>query len=261
VLAALLPVGCLGVQEHEDRLLAWFPPELTAALIAETLAEAGIDLAAVEHTSLVDPGWVENYRKSLKPIDVGARFTILPGTGGEAGPGRIALRIEPGRAFGTGHHESTRLALGWLEVALDEGDRVSDIGTGTGVLAAAAILLGASEVHATDLDPEAIEVAEEGLAQLEGRERLQLEVAAGVATHEAARDVVLANITSDVLLPMLAGLVALLRRPGGRLILSGLLVEDEERLSVALDEFDLLPTWRQEGEWTCCLARFSDSPV
>lgn len=253
-LVALLPIGCLGVEERDDRLLAWFPESTAREAIEQALAAAGAPLTLGATGPVEDPGWVEAFHRSLAPIDVGERFTVLPGAAGEPGPGRLALRFEPGRAFGTGHHESTRLALEWLELSLEAGARVLDVGTGTGILAAAAARLGAAEVLATDVDPEAIEVAEETLQALPERERVRLFVAEGPGSVEGRFDLVLANITADVLRPMLPGLAERVA-PGGSLVLAGLLLGDREEMEEALAGLGFAARWREEGEWTSCRAR------
>ena len=253
-LLGLLPFGCLGVEEQGQRLLAFFPESTERGALEVALRDADCGLGLGETTAVEDPGWVEAFHRSLEPIDVGRRFTILPGAGGEPGPGRLALRFEPGRAFGTGHHESTRLALTWIEDTLSPGARVLDVGTGTGILAAAAVLLGAEDVLATDCDPEAVEVAEATLLALPEGRRVRLEVAEGPGAARGPFELVVANITADVLKPMLPELAAR-RAPGGALVLAGLLLTDRAGIEDELSRLGLRCDWREEGEWASCRAR------
>ena len=253
-LLALMSLGCLGVEERDGSLLAFLPAATDRAALEEALNASAPELSLVSLSEVADAGWVEAFHRSLQPLDVGRRFTILPGSQGEPGPGRLALRFEPGRAFGTGHHESTRLALEWLEESVRDGSRVLDVGTGTGILAAAAARLGAREVLGTDNDPEAIEVAEATLESLPERDRVRLVVAHGPGEAGGGWDLVLANITADVLgplVPELAGLMA----GEGELILAGLLVTDREAMHSQLAGVGLAAEWREEGEWASCRAR------
>jgi ribosomal protein L11 methyltransferase len=256
-LEALRGAGCLGAEESADgrRLTAWFEQDADVAAAAAGLGAALAGAARIAGRSEVaDGGWVEAFNRSLRPVGVGRRLTILP-AGGEPPPGRLALRIAPGRAFGTGHHESTRLALEWLEDVIAPGATVLDVGTGTGILALAAARLGAREVRGTDDDPEAVDVARENAAgnALSGAARFEL--ARGCGSSARAHDVVVANITLDVLLPLLPELARRVR-PGGCLVLSGLLGGDERVVEAALSDAGLQQTaWRRQGEWSSPCAR------
>ena len=253
--AALTPLGCLGLEVHEGEppwLRAYFPPDTALASVALALESCGVGSHVREARTLEDAHWVEEWNKTLHPIDVGGRLTILP-AGGEAPPGRIGLHVVPGRAFGTGHHASTRLALHWLDELVEPGASVLDVGTGSGILALAAARLGASRVVATDDDPEAIEVAGENLAMLPERDAVRLRCGPGLAGERGLHDVVVANITSDVILPLLPELVASLA-PGGHLVLSGLLGVDERSVEAALHALGWTALWRREGEWSAALA-------
>src|SRR5436190_11034677 len=236
--AALASLGLLGIEETSrdgaPLALAWLPEDRERAQIEAALAAAGLAARVATLETIADPGWVEQFNATLQPIDVGRRLTIIPGEG-EPPPGRVALRIEPGRAFGTGHHESTRLALEWIEELVPPARSVLDMGTGSGILAAAALELGAERAIAADIDPEAIEVAEENLRRMLGAraDAARLVVAKSPEQVGGAHDLVLANIQADVILKMLPSLAARLA-PGGALVLSGLLVTDRTAVEDAL---------------------------
>ena len=253
---ALSGLGCLGTEERGGganvSVVAWLPSGTDASRVASLLREAGLGGDVVGSASVEDPGWVEQFNASLKPVHVGKRLTILPRPG-QAPEGRVVLVIEPGRAFGTGHHESTRLALEHLEERLAPGDSVLDVGTGSGVLALAAVRLGAASAIGIDVDPEAVEVARENVAGQPEEGRIELLTCDDPADVPGSFDVVLANIQADVLHPMLPALRDRLA-PGGRLILSGLLLTDSEPMDRALTALGLAPAWKQDGEWTSACA-------
>ncbi|MEE8601197.1 50S ribosomal protein L11 methyltransferase [Euzebya tangerina] len=185
--------------------------------------------------------WSQEWKRGLTPVTVG-RVTILPAADAVADPAggadHIVLVIEPGLAFGTGHHETTTGCLQALQAQDLRGRHVVDIGTGTGVLALAARALGAARVTGVDLDPQAIEVAQANVAAHD-LDQISLRVGS-CAEVEAAGDVVVANIITDLLLAIAEDLVALLA-PGGTVITSGVAVGREaeavhrfERLGVTM---------------------------
>lgn len=256
---ALLPLGCLGTEERGAgdalRIVAWLPDGADAGAVPGLLAAAGLSAAGAVEGSVEDPGWIEQFNASLRPVLVGKRLVILPRPG-EAPEGRIAVVIEPGRAFGTGHHESTRLALLHLESCVTPGCSVLDVGTGSGVLALAAVRLGARHATGIDIDPEAVEVALENIATQPEASRLRIVTCSDPFEVEGTFDVVVANITIDILLPMLPALKAKLA-PGGRMVLSGLLLQDRKPVDEALAALGFSREWAAEGEWVSPCARLS----
>jgi ribosomal protein L11 methyltransferase len=229
--------------------------EYQRALAALRLAgaEARIDVHEVPATD-----WGQAWKEHFKPLMVGRRLIITPPW--EVGPfpeDQLILRIDPGMSFGTGHHATTRMCLEALEPFMDEwgerqGPRVLDMGTGTGILAIAAAMLGAQRVIALDTDPEACEGAARNLSlnNLTGRIRL---FQGGV---EAFRplirfDLILANLDAKTLYPLF-DTIRILLAPQGRLVVSGVLVEDEEKVGAAAGTSGFRLLARQsDGDWIC----------
>ena len=170
-------------------------------------------------SEIPDEDWSETWKAHFKPLRVGRRFLITP-TWEKAAPrpdDRV-IHIDPGRAFGTGHHETTRLCLEWLCSAVQPGDSVLDYGCGSGILGIAAVRLGAGDVLGVDIDEKAIEAARDNAE----RNHVALRLQHSREPLEARFDVVVANILTNplcVLAPLLAARVA----PGGRIALSGVL--------------------------------------
>jgi ribosomal protein L11 methyltransferase len=256
VLDALVGLGCLGAEELEvadpdraARLVAYLPAGVSAEDVERVLhAALSTPPRLVGIETVADGRWVERFNASLQPLDIGARLTILP-RGGEAPTGRLAIHVEPGRAFGTGHHESTRLALEWLEELVTPGAVVLDVGTGSGILALAAARLGAGAVVGVDTDPEAIEVARQNLERLPERAVVTLREEAAGNVAGRPWDLVVANIARQPILEALPTLLSA-TRPGGWLVLSGLLAEDETAIHDALCQAGLRPRWTRAGDWS-----------
>jgi ribosomal protein L11 methyltransferase len=213
--------------------------------------------------SIPDEDWLEKWKTDFKPIRVGRSLVVAP-TWEEFDRGawdRI-IRLDPGQAFGTGHHETTRLCLEWLEEwAEGQPDPSSksllDVGTGSGILAIAGALLGFDRILAVDNDPEAIEVARENLLLNGVSDRIVLQ--GGTVAEVLSRfDVIVANIQA---LPLMAMAESLGERmsDSALLVLSGILVEQQEAVQSAFVRGGLrLCTVRIAGEW--CLLEFERPP-
>ncbi len=271
---ALAALGCRGVLDLsaasvgssseaalEASGVAWVPRdragEVDVRRCLGAVAELRVEVLAVD--AAADTDWVATYESSLVPFDVGERLTILPGDR-PAEPGRLGIRIRPGRAFGTGQHETTRLALSLLERELHSGDAVLDVGTGSGILAFAAARLGAARVEAIDDDPEAVDSARENLAALPERSVVTLRVEDDLRAVAAPFDLVVANITADALEALLPRMISVLR-PGGRLVLSGIQRESCHAFGAVLERFGLVATWLHDGEWSAAVARDARQPA
>jgi len=227
-----------------------------ATLLARAAARCGLSAPAqFERRSVPERDWVQATQAQFAPIPVGQRLWITPSwhlpveQRGTDATRHIAARhvivLDPGLAFGTGSHPTTRLCLEWLDACLRGGERVIDYGCGSGLLAIAAARLGASEVCAIDIDPQALESARHN-ARNNG---VAIEVRGTDQPLPGPADVVLANILANplrVLAPLLSGLLA----PGGRLVLAGLLDRQAEAIAACYPEV-ALRAWRSLEGWTC----------
>jgi len=178
--------------------------------------------------------WVQRARDLLQPMEVGARFFLAPEWRDDpAPPGRFRITVNPGMAFGTGVHETTQLSMEALEEFLKPGMSVLDVGTGSGILARAAKLLGAGKVYACDTDPVAVEIAGDGF------------VGSVDAVAAGSCDLVVANISPEAIVELAPDLVRVLR-PGGVLLASGFELHEVERMKATLPPAREV---RQKGNW------------
>jgi ribosomal protein L11 methyltransferase len=213
--------------------------------------------------SIPDEDWLELWKVNFKPLRVGRHLVVAPTWEDVTrGPEDRIIWIDPGQAFGTGHHETTRLCLEWLEAWAegehDQGPKLlMDVGTGSGILAIAAALLGFDRILAMDNDPEALQVARENLTlnSVTNRIVLQLGTAAAIKSRF---DVVIANIQALPLMDMAQSLVERLN-DSALLVLSGILLEQKESVQSAFEREGLkLCMVKDAGEW--CLLEFAQSP-
>ena len=258
-----------GARPDEWRLDAYFDGEPTAAML-ELLAELAPSAAGTEPAveRVEDRDWVTLSQEGLEPIRAGRFFVHTPAHRDSASPDLIALEIDAGRAFGTGQHETTSGCLVALSRLKAGGAAVADLvdlGTGTGLLAFAALKLWpAARAAASDNDPVAIEVSEEnaainGVGTGRARGQLELLVAEGMdhprLQARAPYDLVIANILAGPLIE-LAPSVARAIAPGGRLILAGLLDHQAAAVAAAYRRQGMMLSGRiEQGEWPTLVMR------
>jgi ribosomal protein L11 methyltransferase len=244
--------GALGVVEEAapgvpPRLRAFFAESMSSTRLLAAVQDYqaslrslgfAIDSQGTEITPLLDEAWASAWQQSFPAREVGQRLLLLPPwiepPGRGSGPERLSVIIEPGRAFGTGHHGTTEGCLVLLEEALAIMPAAAslDIGTGTGILAIAALKLGASSVIAIDVDPDAVSAAQVN-ARRNGCAGLFVRLAEPQEIP-GRFPLVLANLlthTHLALAPQYARLVA----PGGSLVLGGMLQDEDGRVSDTLD--------------------------
>jgi ribosomal protein L11 methyltransferase len=246
--AALWEAGTAGVEVRPApggrvQLLAYFAGDATVP--AAALLPPG---ATVEPVPVADVDWAARFREGFHAFRAG-RFTVAPPWDLAAEPSSPNLLVvDPGRAFGTGTHETTRLCLTALEELSRRRPlgRTLDLGAGTGLLAVAADRLGAAPVVASDLDPEAT-ASSRHHAALNGAPLFVVRADGGQAFRPGAFDLVLANLMALLLVERAAEIRALVA-PGGAFVLSGLLVEDVPFVREAFDACGA-PWLRVDGEW------------
>ncbi|WP_405227366.1 50S ribosomal protein L11 methyltransferase [Lentisalinibacter sediminis] len=234
-----------------------WPATLVTALFDEHLDEqvltAGLhaaldldELPAWRVETLADRAWEREWLRDFRPMRFGQRLWVCPTGGVVEEPDAVVLDMDPGLAFGTGTHATTALCLEWLDAARIAGHRVLDYGCGSGILAVAALLLGAGEATATDIDAQALTATGANAARNDVAGRLG--VVAPEELVDAAFDIVLANILAAplaALAPRLAGLT----RSGGEIVLSGILASQAEEIRAAYERwFEIAPAVARE-DW------------
>jgi ribosomal protein L11 methyltransferase len=250
VLGLLALYRPLGFEMLGPDLVAFYREAESARAASEALDHARVAGELV--TDLPEPDPLEAYRAASRPFPLGSRFWVDPGPASDAPapPGRIALRVPASRAFGTGAHESTKLAILALEEEPLDGRSVLDVGTGSGILALAAAALGARRAVGFDSDPQAVFVARENLRLHPFGARVAL-LAAEPAALTGVFSPVVANLLPEELLPMRASVLARVG-PRGRLIVSGIPAEREaDVLSKLRATRWSLAGCRRENGWTC----------
>ncbi len=201
----------------------------------------------------VDDDWQQQWKAFFRRTRISDRFTVKPpweALDDVPAPGTFEIVIEPGMSFGTGTHETTQLCVRALDGVVEQGDRVLDVGCGSGILSIAAAKLGASRVTAIDIDPPAIEATAENARV----NRVASRIEAGtqpLVSVAGEFDVVVANILSSILIALAAQLAARVR-PGGRLLLSGILTSESDDVADALALHGMTERDRlSDSEWAC----------
>ena len=200
------PVDILGpeqgfrVRQNEPVLVrCYVPASELGAVLTEDLRRAMQAFPSVQLTAkpLYEEDWAVSWREFFGVVDSGGRILIVPSwIEHEARPEQLVIRLDPGQAFGTGHHETTRLCLSALEEHVAAGIEVLDVGTGSGVLAIAAIMLGAAHADGIDVDPIAVEVARRNCDENGVADRVTLETGVLSSTRPQRYDLVVSNIST-----------------------------------------------------------------
>jgi ribosomal protein L11 methyltransferase len=225
------------------------------AFLQDRFRDLGLSVS-IEAEGVSEDDWAENWKKYYKPISLG-RVTVVPAWETyEAKEGEVIVRMDPGMAFGTGTHETTRLVMRILQDVITGGERVLDVGTGSGILSICASKLGAGDIFAYDIDPVAVRVAKEN-AEADGCHNITVGVSdllAGVDRSEKY-GVCVANIVADIILRMLPDIGELLL-PGAPLILSGIIApRKEDVIAAAKAEGFTVEREENENDWVALLVR------
>jgi ribosomal protein L11 methyltransferase len=263
---ALLDVGAVSVtfMDAEDQPIfepdlnttpLWSHTHLLALFEADTPADSVFahlrlltGAALPEHQAEVieDQDWERSWMDNFHPMRFGQRLWIVPSWHAAPEPEAVNLLLDPGLAFGTGTHPTTALCLEWLDGQALDGLEVLDFGCGSGILAIAALLLGARHAVGTDIDVQALEASRDNAGR-NGIAEQRLALYLPPDLPPVAADVLVANILAGPLV-MLAPQLASLVKPGGLLALSGILAEQGEEVAAAYAaDFDLDPIAQRDG--------------
>jgi ribosomal protein L11 methyltransferase len=230
-----------------------------AAIVSDAATASGL-VAAPPYTlrAVEEQDWVRLTQSQFDPIHIGKNIWVVPSWHDAPDPNGLILELDPGLAFGTGSHPTTRLCMEWLEAHAPQGLSVLDYGCGSGILAMVSKKLGAATVTGVDIDPQAIQAARDN----SDRNRCEVEYHLPEQFSSAAQgktfDVVVANILSSplkLMAPMLASRVA----PGGALVLSGILVRQADEVAAAYAPFLNMSVWADHEGWVV-LSGHSASP-
>ena len=215
------------------------------------------DISPLQETVLDETEWQESWKQHFHPLHIGKRIVIRPSWRSyDAGISEIVINIDPGMAFGTGHHPTTKTCLERLEELVASGMDVLDAGCGSGILSIAAAGLGARSVLGLDVDSVAVRVAKQNVRL--NRQDHVVQVALGSLPHQEAKpqsyDLAVANISAKVVSEM-AGALATAVKPGGRIIASGIIMENKDGVERALvSAGTLLEETLVEGDWVTLVA-------
>ena len=231
-----------------SRVVALFEPDAdVAALLAQACAAIGLtSVPAWSVDEVAEQNWVQLTQSQFDPIRVSERLWIVPSWHESPDPAAVNLILDPGMAFGTGSHPTTRLCLEWLERNVSAGATLLDYGCGSGILAIAAARLGAGRVAGVDIDPQAVEAARAN-AERNGVTALFAESTQPVAGEY---DLVVANILSNPL-RVLAPAICAHVRSGGRLALSGILREQADEIIAIYAQWLPMQVADVREDWVC----------
>ncbi len=255
-----------GEPGMEPKQAAWKRSRVVA--MTETDADHGHIVAlAAQSCGLTDPGavpyalrpvadqdWVRLTQSQFEPIHIGKNIWVVPSWHDAPEPDALVLELDPGLAFGTGSHPTTRLCMEWLEAHAPQDLTVLDYGCGSGILALVAKKLRAKEVAGVDIDPQAIESARYNSTRNHCEIDYYLPAQFPGSKHDHKFDIVVANILASplkLMAPMLAGRVA----PDGALVLSGILARQADEVAAAYAHFIKLTVWAERDGWVALSGR------
>lgn len=221
------------------------------------LKEMGIDtgLAKVESEKMHEEDWANNWKKYYKPTKIGERIVVKPiWEEYDAKENELVLELDPGMAFGTGTHETTRMCIQALDKYVKEDSTIFDVGCGSGILAIAAAKLGAKKAIGVDLDPVAVESANENVG-LNNLNNIEILYGNLVEVIDGKADIVVANIIAEVICILTEDVKRVLKKDG-YFITSGIIHDRVDMVTKKLEEvgFEVLEV-NKDGEWNCIVAK------
>ena len=224
------------------------------SFLKERLSYAKIDYT-VDLINVREDDWLNNWRKYFKPMPIGERLLINPSWYTDTDPeGRAVLNIDPGLAFGTGKHETTRLCMEAIERYVHEGDSVLDVGCGSGILGIAAVLLGAGNAFGVDIDATAVRTANENAQVNHVGDKFTAIAGDLVDKVDGKYDLVVANIVADAIIALSASVKAFMK-PDSVYIVSGIIDTRADDVRGAVeDSFDIVEE-NTLGGWYCFVLR------
>lgn len=218
-----------------------------AVLLAAAANEVGLaDTPRYTLREVEEQDWVRLTQSQFEPIQIGERIWVVPSWHDAPDPNALVLELDPGLAFGTGSHPTTRLCMEWLEQNVQSGQSVLDYGCGSGILAILAQKCGANPVIGIDIDPQAVESARHNSA------RNHADVTYGLPDDcpEGTFDIVVANILSNPL-KLMASMLSSRVKPGGRIALSGVLARQADEVARAYERWIDISVWKEHEGWVC----------
>ena len=238
---------------NECRLTALFAPDADVRKIFSQAVDALEVVPPIFKLGVLDDeDWVQRNRDQFQPIRISERVWIVPTWHAALHLDAINISLDPGAAFGTGSHPTTRLCLQWLEANLTAASKptILDYGSGSGILAIAAMKLGALAAYGVDIDPIAVDAARYNAAQND----VTVQFVDGESTLRVVADILVANILANPL-RVLAPLLAAHTKLGGSLVLAGILdAQADEIIGIYAEWFDL-HVWKSDEGWACLAGR------
>ncbi len=226
--------------------------------------ESAFGSLEIHLADMKDEDWSENWKKYFKPLPIGEKVIVIPQWEEDIpDTDRVKFIINPGMSFGTGSHQSTRMCIEEIEKHIQKGDDILDLGCGSGILSVIALLLGASDATAVDIDPMAVEVAYSNLELNKLPKEIYHGFAGDITTDKALceklaekkYDIVLANIVADVIIA-LSRFVHMFMKDDGVFICSGIIIDRKDEVAEALKNAGLkIESVREMGEWAAMVCR------
>lgn len=258
----LFESGALGTEVKDKQIIATFPDRLNSkALVAnlrqycDGLNDLGFSIASdIQLEAVQNRDWNAEWKQRLKPMRVSRRLTIKPTWRKTPHNCQICVEMDPQMAFGTGSHPTTQMVLKFMDELIAGGETLADIGTGTGILAIAAVKLGARNVIACDIDPIAVRTARDNCVLNQAQDQVALFTGSVDSLARTDFDFILANISMPEITQMISELPTRLAR-NGRIVLSGLLKSEEKRIRQLLkNNHFIICRKKTKKEWFAVVA-------